>query len=166
MGLLLSLGNFTCDEKTIDKPITWNETSRNCVPYTEVYFDDRTALLTDYNAGDEGYNYAKVVSGTQTDKTRYYYIRDRAVVTGGKILFILEFDPLMTYKDDIYKLPCVCIRTDNAGEGANQVDAYIYDSKLPVRAYRAVDEYTTTWPVAGVGDFSLDGNNNIIITAG
>lgn len=164
MGLILTLGNFTCDEKTVDKPISWTTIDRNCVPYREVYFNDRTSLLTDYNTGDEEYNYAKVVSNNQ--KIWYYYIRDRAVVTGGKIVFIMELDPLMTYKDDIYELPCVCLRTDNTAEGANQVDAYVYDSKLPLRAYRSVDVYTTTWPEQGVGDFSLDGSNNVIITAG
>lgn len=90
---------------------------------------------------------------------------------GGKIIFILEIDPLYTYKDDIYELPCICMRTSDVSESSDKVDAYVYDSKLPLRAYKAVDEYAADWivgtePGTKVADFSLDGNNNVIITAG
>ena len=169
MAMVLKLGNITCDESTVDKSsnVTWsNGTSRSCEPYDEVYFNDRTSLVTAYNAGDETFNYASVISNGQSSVEKFYYVRDRAMVTGGRIVFILEFDPLYTYKDDIYNLPCVCLRTDNTSEGANQIDAYIYDEKLPMRAYREVDIYAADWPELGAAAFSLDANNNVIITAG
>lgn len=167
MSMQLTLGQFTGDEATINKGshITWI-TPKTCDPYDEVTFNDQLALVTAYNEDDEKYNYAKVVSHDQLNTIKYYFIRNRIMAPGGKIIYILDIDVLYTYMTQIYTLPCVCMRTDGDADDKNLVDAYIYDMQLPVRAYRAVDVYATTWDAAGVGDFSLDGNLNVIMTVG
>lgn len=170
MSMELTLGQFTGDEATVNKVnhIIWVQTPKTCDPYDEVTFNDQLALITAYSPGDESYNYAKVVSHDQVDSgvAKCYYIRNRIMAPGGKIIYILDIDVLYTYKSQIYTLPCVCMRTDGSADDKNLVDAYVYDTKLPVRAYRAVDVYAASWDVEGIGDFSLDGNQNVIITVG
>lgn len=168
MSMLLTLGSYEGDEATINKTVDWMSTSKTCDPYDEVTFNDQLALVTAYTAGDESYNYAKVISNGQGDfgVAKYYYVRNRIMAPGGKIIYILDIDVLNTYKTQIYALPCVCVRTDADEDSKNLVDAYIYDTKWPVRAYRAVDVYAASWNAEGIGDFSLDGNSNVIITVG
>lgn len=172
MSMELTLGNFKGDEASINKNkdghITWMQTPKTCDPYDEVTFNDQLALVTAYTPGDEKYNYAKVVSHDQADfgVAKYYYVRNRIMAPGGKIIYILDIDALYTYMADIYQLPCVCLRTDSDSDDKNMIDAYVYDAQMPTRAYRSVDVYAATWHLLGTTDFSLDGDSNVIITVG
>ena len=172
LGMQLFLGTCNEDEHTISKKPTLSPTARVCSPYEEVTFNDELALVTSYQAGDENYNYAKVVSHSVADAggTKYYYIRNRIMAPGGKIIFLLECDVLYTYKDDIYTTPCVCRRT-GMYETGNMVDTYIYDANLPVRAYKSTDVMAADWiftnvPGTKYTDWSLDSTHAIIMTTG
>lgn len=162
MAMSLLLGNYTGDEATIKKKgIDWAQTEKKCVPYEGVSFNNDAALVTDYSAGDEAYNYARVISeGT----TKYYYIRNRIMSIGGKIIYLLDCDVLYTYQTDIYKCPCVCRRAGSLeGTPNNNQDPYIYDGQMQTRAYKEVDLYVTEKPPAS---FNYDNASYVIVTAG
>lgn len=176
MSMMLYLGKFECDEATINKTgaVAVGEATgsvRTCEPYDEVTFNDQLALVTKYNPGDENYNYAKVVSHTQdVGGTKYYYIRNRIMAPGGKIIFLLECDVLYTYRTQIYSLPCVCRRAGSKDEDTPNAyqDPYIFDEKMPVRTYKSVDLYLTEKPeeITASVDFNFDPYVYVIVTAG
>lgn len=162
MSMSLFLGNYTGDEATIKKTgIDWAQTAKTCVPYEGVSFNNDAAIVTDYSAGDEAYNYARVISG---GTTKYYYIRNRIMSTGGRIIYLLDCDVLYTYQADIYKCPCVCRRAGSKeGTPNNNQDPYIYDANMQTRAYKEVDLYVTEKPPAS---FNYDNASYVIVTAG
>lgn len=176
MSMMLYLGKFECDEATINKTgaVSVGEATgsiRTCEPYDEVTFNDQLALVTKYIPSDENYNYAKVVSHTNdAGGTKYYYIRNRIMAPGGKIIFLLECDVLFTYMADIYLLPCVCRRASSIDEKTPNAyqDPYIFDEKMPVRTYKSVDLYLTEKPEAITDsvDFNFDPYVYVIVTAG
>lgn len=170
MSMTLYLGKFECDEATINKTgaVSVGEATgsvRTCEPYDEVTFNDQLALVTKYVEGDENYNYAKVVSHTNdAGGTKYYYIRNRIMAPGGKIIFLLECDVLFTYMTQIYLLPCVCRRASSLeGTPNDNQDPYIYDANMQTRAYKEVDLYVTEKPPAS---FNYDNASYVIVTAG
>lgn len=171
LGMQLFLGTCNEDEHTISKNPTLSQTVRVCTPYDEVTFNDELALVTSYQAGDENYNYAKVVSHSVADAggTKYYYIRNKIMAPGGKIIFILECDVLYTYRLQILEIPCICRRT-GLYKTQNLVDTYIYDERKVSRAYKASDVLGAGWVqddgTSVTADFTLDHENAIIVTAG
>lgn len=168
MSMMLYLGKFECDEATINKTgaVAVGEATdsvRTCEPYDEVTFNDQLALVTKYVEGDENYNYAKVVSHTNdAGGTKYYYIRNRIMAPGGKIIFLLECDVLFTYMTQIYLLPCVCRRCSDTSSESNSVDCYVIDGAQPVRAYKSVDMYAADWPDED-GHVSFELSSDILI---
>lgn len=167
MSMLLCVGNCTCDEATIDKSgaVVFG-TAKNCDPYEDMAFDNQVAVITDYNAGDEAFNYASMQDDNEGARLKYYYIRNRMLTPGGRIVYILECDPLYTYKDDIYALDCVCRRTGNDSSDSNLQDAYIRDPYRVARAYKSVDYYAAEKPILGNVGLALDQTHMIIITVG
>lgn len=107
------------------------------------------------------YNYARICFDADNPaiSTCYYYVEEMSIISPNLTRVSLRRDPLMSFKDAIFALPCVC----NRCEKYSMQSPYIYDKKIAFSAKKSVQTYSlgslTRGYVAGVP-------NIILVTAG
>lgn len=84
----------------------------------------------------------------------YYYITDKIMHRSGVVEIVLEMDPLMTYKDELYNVECTVDRTSHQ----EVTNAYLIDNEYQILACENI--VTKKFPI-GFTDESM-----ILLTVG
>lgn len=70
-------------------------------------------------------NYINVNYAYVPELNRYYFTNSPTLESGRTIVITCEVDPLMSFKDDILNLNCICIRNEK------KFNEYITDNNIP-----------------------------------
>ena len=119
--------NNTDNPKTVNKTLSETPThTATITPYQPLSELTGTIILA-YNSALDSANYCSFGS-------KYYFITDRILLTGGKIQLTLRVDVLMTYKTAIKNCPAILART----ETKEAQDIYIADPDYPIEQYKKI----------------------------
>lgn len=109
-----------------------------------------------YDATGFAANYVMINYGTtETPYTKNYFITDRQLLAGGKMLLTLRTDVLTTFRSGVRSVPVVCRRT-----ACGFQSPYIFDDRAPVTTERRVRQTENTSNLAAYSD------DMILITVG
>lgn len=110
----------------------------------------------EYNATIFAANYCMLNYGTaETPITKNYFITNRDLQTGGRMILQLRCDVLTTFRSAVLSVPVVCRRT-----ACGVQSKYIFDENAPVQTKRRVDQNEEPT------DMCAYSNNMILITVG
>lgn len=127
--MIIIAGTTAEDKKTVDKTfVPVKELTGNIKADTNVI---NPVFVTKYDEDLMTCNYIY-----SADYSRYYFIDNIEVMTGGRMAIYCHVDVLNTYKNDIRKLSCVIARQEHVNS------PYIQDEKVPVRTGRYINEYS------------------------
>ena len=108
MSLSANFYNNTDNPKTVNKTLSAEPViSATITPYQPLSELTGTIILA-YDSDLDSANYCSI----GTNGTKYYFITDRILLTGGKIQLTLRIDVLMTYSADILNCKAVINRSD------------------------------------------------------
>lgn len=138
----LTLYNNASENNTIGKSLTQIGTPIECVAKGEmsVYTPQVVVNYDDY----QGANYAYI-----DDFDRYYYIVDKPVNIGGRLILSLKSDPLETFKSDILGLSAVIEKQEN------KANMYFNDGSFNVTAREFLQSYNFPSGFDDNGEFIL-----------
>lgn len=132
MSLTVDFYNYTGEMSVVSKSLGIALASPSCTPIQAL--DDLTGtIIIDYDAAVENANYAKI-------STEYYFVTDKAKLTGGKMQINLRKDVLTTYAADIRATPAIIARTQDS----NYTNSYLPDNLQRVYANKktAIKNFT------------------------
>ena len=116
MSMTVQFKKYTGNPKKINKAFAATYTSKTISP-TDFYDDDEPQLILAYDSQlYVNTNYCVIGSD-------YYFIRDRGLDTGNRMIFFLEKDLLTTHKADILGCKAVINRSSSA------YNSYMADQK-------------------------------------
>ena len=130
-------------------------TVQSMTPYRPL--SDLTGEITlAYDAAGFAANYVMINYGTaETPYTKNYFVTDRQLLAGGKMLLTLRTDVLTTYRTGVRSTPVVCRRT-----ACGLQSKYIFDENAPVQTLRKVCQNENA------ADLCAYSANMILITVG
>lgn len=106
MSMTVEFKKYTGNPKKIHKTFAATYTSKTINP-TDFYEDQQPQLILAYDATlYANANYCVIGSD-------YYFIRDRGLDTGNRMIFFLEKDLLMTIKDELMNVEVIADRSSN-----------------------------------------------------
>lgn len=110
----------------------------------------------EYNATIFASNYCMINYGTtETPSTKNYFITNRDLQTGSRMILQLRCDVLTTFRSAVLSVPVVCRRT-----ACGFQSPYIFDERAPVTTERRVRQTENTSNLAAYSD------DMILITVG
>lgn len=110
----------------------------------------------EYNATIFASNYCMINYGTaETPSTKNYFITNRDLQTGSRMILQLRCDVLTTFRSAVLSVPVVCRRT-----ACGLQSKYIFDENAPVQTKREVCQNENAT------DMCAYSNNMILITVG
>lgn len=110
----------------------------------------------EYNATIFSSNYCMLNFGTaEIPKTKNYFITNRIMQTGSRMILQLRCDVLTTFRSAVLSVPVVCRRT-----ACGFQSPYIFDERAPVTTERRVRQTENTSNLAAYSD------DMILITVG
>lgn len=162
------LFDYTGENITIDKKIggvlldSTNYSTLSGVLYVQSMtpyrpLSDLTGEITlAYDVAGFSANYVMINYGSsETPYTKNYFVTDRQLLAGGKMLLTLRTDVLTTFRSGVRSVPVVCRRT-----ACGLQSKYIFDENAPIQTKRDVDQ------VENATDMCAYSNNMILITVG
>ena len=128
---------------------------QSMTPYRPL--SDLTGEITlAYDATGFAANYVMINYGTdETPYTKNYFVTDRQLLAGGKMLLTLRCDVLTTFRSGVRSIPVVCRRT-----ACGLQSKYIFDENAPVQTKREVCQNENAT------DMCAYSSNMILITVG
>ena len=145
--MIVNLCNTPSENNTIGKEIT-TIASADCTVKSDVSFINPTIIVA-YNGNIKGINYAHI-----EEWGRYYFVRDKRGLTGGRYEIDLECDVLQSFADGIKQCPAILAETEKTG-----LNRY-----LPSPAY--VRNVKSKTDIINFSGGLLDNGEFILITAG
>lgn len=133
----VNIGSTTDDPHTLTKTISWLSQGEQIAQFNCIPTDDcdmlYPTLILGYDSNIMTCNYAKI-----TDWGMYYFLNNKTLLTGGRMMITLAVDVLTTYDADIRNCPCCITRNENIGIN------WVPDDKLPYNT-----EITFSQPTQG-----------------
>ena len=114
------------DKNKVDKQLQVLKTYVNCTYKDETNIIKPTIFLT-YTTDCDKVNYIYL-----SDKKRFYFVTNKKMTNGGKILFELEVDVLTSFKDEIKNMTATVTRNENLKNG------YLEDKNYKLLSYENV----------------------------
>lgn len=145
--MIVNLCNTLSENNTVGKKII-TLAAAECTVKGDVSFINPTIIVA-YNGNIKDINYAHI-----EEWGRYYFVRDKRGLTGGRYEIDLECDVLQSFADGIKKCPAILAETQTTG--ANKY--------LPCDGFVTNVKNTTT--IVNFPNGLLDNGEFILITAG
>lgn len=128
MSMTVQFKKYTGNPKKINKTFAASYTSKTINP-TDFYEDQQPQLILAYDATlYANANYCVIGSDC-------YFIRNRGLDTGNRMIFFLEKDLLTTIKAELLQLDVIPYRV------GNDVNAFIHDDRDITATYKDVQNY-------------------------
>ena len=118
--MTINLYNLTQDKKVLDKSPTTIATVE-ATPFEELSIITPKLIVT-YNSNYINCNYIEIPLFN-----RFYYVEDKIINVGNRIIFNCKVDVLKSFKDDIKNANIVVVRNEGIGKPTE-----INDNQLPI----------------------------------
>lgn len=144
--MTIKLLNTSNDENVINKSYS-QIADLNASQANEEISIDAPEIIINYSQSYLSCNYCYI-----PEFSRFYYVRNKAVINGNQLRFSLESDPLMSFKDSIFNSSCIAERSTSA-PNMNIVDNLVSFKPIPERRYTKIN--TAFTPSASGGSYVL-----------
>lgn len=149
----ITLYNNKSDKRVFNKNITPLKTY-DCRFLENTTMITPTVILNKKITNGDAYRDFQAVNYAFLELThRYYYVKECKLLVGGMVQFILEVDPLLSFKSEILNCSGLCLRNEYNSQ------PYYVDEELPFLSGRIIERYN----IASTGDidFSQSGFNSL-----